>query len=262
MNTIRILTLSIIISLYLSGCQQFQLSDLNYAQKQTIPPEYQINKELTKEPTTGEFTTEDNKKIAYSLYENKDAKYGIVLLHMLDRTRQDWNKFAKLLQTAGYAVLSIDLRGHGESTKEWKWRAFSDRDFQAMSLDVKGAINFLKTKSINQTVLIGASIGANTALNYGITTDEVKAIVLISAGMDHRTVRIQDALEKNNKPTLLIASKDDLYALTTAQEIYKKAQNKTKDYQYYQDAGHGTKIFDKEKADILILDWLVRNGFR
>ena len=110
--------------------------------------------------------------------------------------------------------------------------------------------------------MIGASIGANIALNYGITDDAVKAIVLISAGIDYRTVRIQEALEKNNQPTLLIASKDDLYALTTAQEIYAKAKNSIKDYQYYKNAGHGTKIFEKEKADLLILDWLVRNEFR
>ena len=66
-------------------------------------------------PKDGELTTDDNNKIAYTFFENKDAKYGIVLLHMLDRDRRDWGSFAKLLQTAGYSAITIDLRGHGQS---------------------------------------------------------------------------------------------------------------------------------------------------
>lgn len=214
-----------------------------------------------KDPTIGEFMTEDAKTIAYSYYENPEAKFGVVLLHMLDRDRHDWDNFAKVLQMAGYNVLTIDFRGHSNSTKGWKWRAFSDRDFQSMTLDVKGATDFLAQKNITNVILIGASIGANTALNYGVDAKNVRAIVLLSPGLDYRTVRVLDSAEKNNKPTLLIASKADLYAWTTSQQIYELAKNKTKDYQYYEDAGHGTDIFKKEKADLYIADWLMQKGF-
>ncbi|GEM_PF-1595530 len=211
---------------------------------------------------TGEFLTQDNKKIVYSFYENKNAKFAVILLHMLDRNRHEWDKFAKLLQTAGYSALSIDLRGHGNSTKEWRWRAFSERDFRAMTLDLNAAKEFLKTKNFEQFVIIGASIGANTALNYGVIEPAVKAIVLISPGLDHRGIKIEESILKNNKPTLLIASEEDLYALTTSKEIFDKTTNKIKDYRYYKEAGHGTDIFKKERADLLILDWLVQKEFR
>src|SRR2546422_2233901 len=43
--------------------------------------------------------------------------FASTLLHMLGHDRNDWNPFASTLSnnSIGYAVLSIDLRGHGES---------------------------------------------------------------------------------------------------------------------------------------------------
>jgi alpha-beta hydrolase superfamily lysophospholipase len=251
----KILMLMFLLSAYLLGCQQ--INDLLPKQQSEQQMNYAGDYTATKR-STGTFITQDNKEIAYTLYENSAAKFGIVLLHMLDRDRNDWGDFAKLLQTAGYSVLAIDLRGHGESTKNWRWRAFSDRDFQAMSFDAKAAVNFFAQKKMTNIVLIGASIGANIALNYGIAEDSVKAIVLLSPGLDYRSVRTPESAEKNTKPTLVIASEDDLYAFTSAQQIYSTSKSSIKDYQYYKNAGHGTDIFKKEKAGLHIIDWLAR----
>ena len=212
----------ILLLILIIGCvqtkQYFQAKEKELKEEFYIQNNMSVNNSISK----GEFLTEDNKTIAYSYYESQNTKFGIILLHMLDRTRQDFNDLAKLFQTAGYSVLAIDSRGHGESTKNWRWRAFSERDLRMMTLDVKGAVKFLQLKDINNTILIGASISANTALNYGITDNAVKAIVLMSPGLDYRGVKVEESASQNNKPTLVIASEDDLYAWTTSQQIFDR----------------------------------------
>ncbi len=67
----------------------------------------------------------------------------VILLHMLGKDRSTWNAFASTLsQKEGYAVLSIDLRGHGESVKQnngnaISFQSFTPDDYNKMVLDVK-----------------------------------------------------------------------------------------------------------------------------
>src|SRR5919198_608042 len=81
---------------------------------------------------------------------------AIILLHMLGHNRNDWNSFASTLsnKSNGYAVLSIDLRGHGDSISQdgntISFQSFTPDDFNKMVLDVKAAKQFLLTqKNIN-----------------------------------------------------------------------------------------------------------------
>jgi pimeloyl-ACP methyl ester carboxylesterase len=54
----------------------------------------------------------------------------VILLHMLGKDRSTWSNFASTLsQKEGYAVLSIDLRGHGESVKQNNGNALSFQSF-------------------------------------------------------------------------------------------------------------------------------------
>lgn len=47
----------------------------------------------------------------------------VLLLHGGGRTRRDWDVFARLLMSAGFRPVSMDLRGHGESgAAPWSWR--------------------------------------------------------------------------------------------------------------------------------------------
>ncbi len=221
-----------------------------------------FNKNNLLAPVDGILTTNDNKQIAYSFFEKPDSSFGIVLVHMLDRNRSDWNSFARTLQSAGYSVISIDMRGHGNSTPNWRWRAFSEPEFKSITNDVKAAKDFLWSKNINNVILIGASIGANSVLNYGVFDKSVKAIILLSPGLDYRGVRVLNGADENLKPLLVIASEDDLYALTSSQQIIKASISETEDEKYYKNAGHGTDMFSKERVDLDIINWLFENGLR
>jgi alpha-beta hydrolase superfamily lysophospholipase len=103
------------------------------------------------------FLTDDGVLIVGTYYppaasNKKTTTDAIILLHMLGRDRSDWNSFASTLSngTNGFAALSIDLRGHGESVnqhgKAISFQSFTPDDFNKMMLDVKAAKHFLVTQ--------------------------------------------------------------------------------------------------------------------
>ena len=93
------------------------------------------------------FTSNDGVSLVGSYFTPKpginNSTPSVILLHMLGRDRSTWNEFAQDLSHRGYAVLSVDLRGHGESIKQGNatisYQSFVPDDFKNMTLDVKGA---------------------------------------------------------------------------------------------------------------------------
>lgn len=219
--------------------------------------ETEVSKELVAEEVS--FLTTDNFEIFSTYYAQEDNTPAIILLHMLDRNRDDWNDFALMLQNEGYTVLSIDLRGHGQSVfkneEKFVWNDFSEQDFNNMVLDVEAAKNFLMEKAdLSNLFVIGASIGANMALYYGSEND-VKGIVLLSPGLEYRGVKTEEAMKNYKGPVLIVASNEDTYSATSANKLYSLAQGK-KQIKVYDDAGHGTRMFAKTDLEVLIINWL------
>ncbi|MCH7760566.1 dienelactone hydrolase family protein, partial [candidate division TA06 bacterium] len=106
-------------------------------------------------------------------------------------------------------------------------------------------------------IVIGASIGGNVALNYAATDERVKGVVLLSAGLDYRGVKTEEAMKAyGDRPVLIVASEEDKYAYQSAKKLYELAKGE-KELKIYKNAGHGTRIFDKEEGlEDLILNWL------
>ncbi len=172
-----------IISLFSSN-NIIYLFGTSYAQLQTSDGEGTTGQKVS-------FLTDDGVWIVGTYYppasshQTTPAK-AVILLHMLGRNRNDWNSFAAILSNSsnGYFVLSIDLRGHGESINQngntISFRSFSPDDFNKMVLDVKAAKHFLVTQkhiSPNNIAIVGASIGANVGLKYAASDPSIKAVV-------------------------------------------------------------------------------------
>ncbi len=96
---------SIIILLLASGCAQ--QTDLQNSENIIDNDELSGMQKTT-------FTTEDGIKISANYWPAK-SENAVVLLHMLGRNKESWTSFAEKLKKAGFNVLAIDMRGHGES---------------------------------------------------------------------------------------------------------------------------------------------------
>ena len=181
------------------------------------------------------------------------ADPGVILLHMLGDDRTVWGKvgLAADLVAAGYVVLVVDMRGHGETggAPDWPmaaddlgrvWDAFTARD----------------TVDAARTAVVGASIGANMALRLGADRADVGAVVLLSPGLDYRGVTTADQLAiYGDRPLLLVASEDDAYSADSVRALAEAAGGAT--LHIFERAGHGTNMFavEPELAD-LIVSWL------
>ncbi len=202
-------------------------------------------------------STTDGYTIAYSLYKNKTGSPSVILLHMLRRTRNDWDSVAKWLQSNGYTVIVPDLRGHGQSAGSWE--KFTPEEFNKMTLDVSAMKSVLENEGANakKLAIVGASIGANVALNYAANDQDVKTVVLLSPGMEYRGVSIANT--RFNKPFLVVASKDDEYSAQSAPVILQN--NPAAKILMYEDAGHGTNMFRKNDLAPNILEWLQEHNY-
>jgi pimeloyl-ACP methyl ester carboxylesterase len=151
-------------------------------------------------------------------------------------------------------VLAIDFRGHGESSGDL--RNFSEQDFRNMTLDVKAGKEFLKKQGLNvsELIIIGASIGANTALNYGVQDKDVKTIILMSPGLNYRGVTVEENAPKFDGRLLLIASSEDEYSAETCMRLNELAGDST--LKIYNNLGHGTDMLTSKEVRELILNYI------
>jgi alpha-beta hydrolase superfamily lysophospholipase len=173
---------------------------------------------------------------------------------MLGHNRSDWNSFASTLSNKNndYAVLSIDLRGHGESTTSQNgntisFQSFTPDDFNKMVLDVKAAKQFLITqKNINLSniAIVGASIGANVALNYAASDPSIKAVVLLSPGLDYKGVTTSNTIKQYKGPIYIMTAGKDPIAGNDPQTLCNEIKNCGNRLKVYQDSNsHGTDMF-------------------
>lgn len=79
------------------------------------------------------------------------ARPCVILLHGGGQTRHAWGKALDELVAAGYHVVSVDLRGHGESD----WAPGGDYSMDSLCTDLKAVIATLP----GRPVLVGASLG-------------------------------------------------------------------------------------------------------
>ena len=84
----------------------------------------------------------------------------IVLVHGLASTCHIWDLVAPLLKQR-FAVVALDQRGHGESSKP-----DSGYDFATVAADLG---RFTQALGIHKPLLVGHSWGGNVAVDYAVT---------------------------------------------------------------------------------------------
>ena len=210
------------------------------------------------------FTTSDGVKIFGNFYKTDKADTpAVILLHMMPATKDSWNNFAKKLNIAGFQCLAIDLRGHGESEGGPQgFQNFTDESHQKSIYDVDGAIKFFIDKNVplSNISLMGASIGANLSLQFQAENPEMKASVLLSPGLNYRSIETEQMakkLKKDQSIFLVAGGNNDEYSTETVQKLSSIVSSENKEIIIFKSAGHGTMIFKEDPAIIdRIIDWL------
>ncbi|MBI2462989.1 MAG: alpha/beta fold hydrolase [Candidatus Spechtbacteria bacterium] len=199
--------------------------------------------------------TTDQVMIVGNYYPASNVKApAVILLHMMPATKESWDEFAKKLQQAGFQVLAIDERGHGESIKKGQdgegfildYKKFSLEDHQAKKLDVEACREFFieKEVSMGDIFMGGASIGANLAIQYLAEHPEARAAFALSPGLDFggiETVPLVQVLQATQS-LFLIAAKDDAISAYAVGQLSDQGAAK-KRVELYEKGGHGTNLF-------------------
>jgi dienelactone hydrolase len=173
---------------------------------------------------------------------------AVLLIHQCNMTRRAWDDFANALATAGFHVLSPDLRGFGDSGRKpepQKW---------AGDLDL--ALRYLTTaKDVDQSRLAvgGASCGTVEAALLASRHRGIRALVLLSGGAGAGQRFIADTA---SLPVFGAAAERDDAAEPTRQAV-EASRNPHSNLRVTEGREHGVAMF-RSHPDLvaLIVQWL------
>lgn len=222
-------------------------------------------------PEVTKLTTKDGVELSITYYPSRAAKdpaigkqvTPVVLLHDEKDTQGMFASLAAKLQAAGqpggqssFAVVTVDLRGHGASTRQTTFNGqtrqldaakLNRADLLAMSAqDMEAVRSFLVGKNdegelnLNKLSLVGVGMGAMVAVNWaaqdwsapplaiGKQGQDVKALVLISPQWKFRGIPLQQGMRqadlKRNAAWLLIYGQQDADQTADAKRIYRQLE--------------------------------------
>jgi len=222
-------------------------------------------------PEVTKLTTKDGVELSITYYPSRAAKdpaigkqvTPVVLLHDEKDTQGMFASLAAKLQVAGqpggqasFAVVTVDLRGHGASTRQTAFNGqtrqldaakLTRNDLLAMSVqDMEAVRSYLVGKNdngelnLNKLSLVGAGMGAMVAVNWaaqdwsapplaiGKQGQDVKALVLISPQWKFRGIPLQQGMRqtdlKRSAAWLLIFGGQDSTQTADAGRIYRQLE--------------------------------------
>ncbi len=242
-------------------------------------------------PENVTLTTDDGVQLQITYYASGEGKEAPVVVMLPDYkgSRAIFAPLARRLQApdddgdqVSYAVVTVDLRGHGESTRQifmdgseqvLDAAKLNKDDFLAMvALDMKAVRKFLLAKNdagdlnLNKLCLLGTGLGASVAANWAATDwawpplaigkqgQDVKSLVLISPRWKSHGLSMQDVLRpgpykeefKRYVAWMLIFGEETLRAKNDSGRIFKQLERYHPDVK---DAAPG------DVNDLMLLGW-------
>ncbi len=221
-------------------------------------------------PQDIKFESADKVEIIGTFYESPKANSpAVLMLHQWESNRKSYEEFAKRLQAKGFGILSIDGRGFGESVKTTDGKTVApsrtDETVNGMKADTSAAFDFLaKQKNVDaaRIGIIGASYGSSLAIIYAAENPKVKAVALLSPGLNYfGNMPTMPAVKSyGSRPLLLVAAEDDKESADSVRKLKESGANEKYEVKIFDKGGHGTGIFKtKVGLEDLLEAFLVKN---
>ena len=215
-------------------------------------------------PRVVNLTAPDGLKLKGTYFAAAASGPGVLLLHQCNRQRKVWDDLATRMTAAGMNVMTVDLRGYGDSegtpidklTPEQNNVVFNEK----MPLDVETAYKFLVAQpTVTPGILAagGASCGVNQSVHLAMKHPEIKALVLLSeiTDTDGRSfLRAHPSL-----PLFLASAEDDADPGVSdlMQWLSTLSTNPHTKFMRYKTGGHGVEMFAAHpELPATIVDWV------
>ena len=171
--------------------------------------------------------------LSYPKVSGKKDYSTVILLHSLGYNSGWWNDLPQKLIEQGYAVLAIDLRGHGQSIYNSKliktsWKSFKNNAYKKYPDDVMSVVNqvnseYLKLRFFNNWALVGSDIGASTGVLFA---DKYKTkpqtIIMIAPVVNSKGLYIPISMAQLDKVDFLIIKGNEDHASTQSADYLKR----------------------------------------
>ena len=194
-----------------------------------------ISKEITATSVDG-FTMKGY--LEYPKIKNQKEFPTVVLLHSIGYSSDLWCNLPQYLLNQGYAVLKIDLRGHGKSVYNSKlsrtsWSSMTNNAFAKYPDDVIKVIEQVKSENTKKVffhnwAIVGSDIGASTAI---LVADKIsykpKTLVLLSPVVETKGLYVPVKLANLDKIDIFSISGTNDNTGHNAQEYLKKFSQAT-----------------------------------
>lgn len=216
------------------------------------------------------FAAPDGVQIVGTFYPSaKENAPAVLMLHQFGGSRASYKDLARQFQKSGIAVLAIDGRGFGDSTKRADGSRLapsqSNETVAGMKTDVAAAIKFLsEQKNVDKTRvgIAGASYGSSLAIIYAADDASIKSVALLSPGTNYfGNLPTEPVIQKYGaRAVLIVAAEDDQESAEAARRLDKLAGGDKHRLQIYGRGGHGTGILNAGVGlDGLLLEFFQKN---
>ena len=212
-----------------------------------------------------DLTAPDGVNLKATFFPSTKPGPGVLLLHQCNKQRKIWDELARQLAAAGINVLTLDLRGFGESggTPIGK---MTPQEAQAQARkwpgDIDLAFQYLQAQKGVKRDDIGVG-GASCGVNNSVLTamrhpGEVKSLVLLSGSTN--IAGRQFLRQASRLPILAAVADDDEFpaSIETTPWIFTLSSNPGNKFLHYAKGGHGAEIFAVHpELRSAIVDWYV-----
>ena len=192
----------------------------------------------------------------------------VILLHSLGYTSEWWNGLQQILLNEGYAVLSIDIRGHGKSIYNKKlvktsWKNMTNTAFAKCPNDVINIINQIqkelpKISFFNNWAIVGSDLGANVGILAAEQyKNHPKTIILISPTISIKGLFLPVKIANLEKTDFLAIYSDTDYSSQNAKQYLNKFTKNTFASYVSSTQKNGMLLLkNDENINKIILSWI------